>query len=164
MKLYIKQKVFSWGDKFTVKNGYGEDVYTVKGEVLSIGRKLHILDMNENELAFIKQKIFKLLPKYQIIINGDVVAEVTKKLALLKPKYVVSGLDLEITGDFLAHEYSAVNKNGEQVLTVSKEWFKWGDTYVIDTLDTLDPVIASALLIVIDACMAEEQVAASAGT
>ncbi len=27
MKLYIKQKVFSWGDKFTVKDEAGRDRY-----------------------------------------------------------------------------------------------------------------------------------------
>lgn len=35
MKLYIKQKVFSWGDKFTVKDVNGEDRYFVEGEIFS---------------------------------------------------------------------------------------------------------------------------------
>ena len=30
MKLYIKQKVFSWGDKFTVKDETGRDKYFVQ--------------------------------------------------------------------------------------------------------------------------------------
>ena len=33
MKLYIKEKVFSWGDKFTVKDELGNDKYVVEGEV-----------------------------------------------------------------------------------------------------------------------------------
>ena len=41
MKLYIKQKVFSWGDKFTVKDVNGEDRYFVEGEIFSWGKKLH---------------------------------------------------------------------------------------------------------------------------
>ena len=44
MKLYIKEKVFSWGDKFTVKDAYGEDKYIVEGEVFSWGKKLHVYD------------------------------------------------------------------------------------------------------------------------
>ena len=40
MKLYIKEKVVSWGDKFTVKDAYGEDKYIVEGEVFSWGKKL----------------------------------------------------------------------------------------------------------------------------
>ena len=45
MKLYIKQKVFSWGDKFTVKDEAGRDRYYVEGEVFTFGRKLHVYDM-----------------------------------------------------------------------------------------------------------------------
>lgn len=44
MKLYIKQKVFSWGDKFTVKDVNGEDRYFVEGEIFSWGKKLHVYD------------------------------------------------------------------------------------------------------------------------
>ena len=56
MKLYIKQKVFSWKDKFFVKDEFGNDRYYVEGELFSLGKKLHIYDMNGNELAFIHQK------------------------------------------------------------------------------------------------------------
>lgn len=35
MKLYIKQKVFSWSDLFTVKDSYGADRYYVEGELFS---------------------------------------------------------------------------------------------------------------------------------
>ena len=53
MKLYIKEKVFSWGDKFTVKDAYGEDKYIVEGEVFSWGKKLHVYDRSGREVAFI---------------------------------------------------------------------------------------------------------------
>ncbi len=36
-KLYIKQKVFSWKDKFSVYNAFGEDVYRVEGELGHVG-------------------------------------------------------------------------------------------------------------------------------
>ena len=31
MKLYIKEKVFTWGDQFTVKDEHGWDKYFVEG-------------------------------------------------------------------------------------------------------------------------------------
>ena len=43
MKLYIREKVFSWGDKFTVKDQYGNDKYIVQGEVFSFGKINHCL-------------------------------------------------------------------------------------------------------------------------
>ena len=56
MKLYIRQKVFSWNDKFFVMDEYGRDRYRVEGEFFSFGKKLHIYDMADNEVAFIQQK------------------------------------------------------------------------------------------------------------
>ena len=59
MKLYIKQKVFSWGDKFTVKDKAGRDRYYVEGEIFTFGRKLHVYDMSGREVAFIKQEVWR---------------------------------------------------------------------------------------------------------
>ena len=56
MKLYMKEKVFSWGDRFTVKDEEGADKYIVEGEVFSWGKKLHVYDISGNEAAFIKQE------------------------------------------------------------------------------------------------------------
>ena len=70
MKLYIKQKVFSWSDRFTVKDSYGADRYYVEGELFSWGKKLHVYDMAGNEVAFIQQKVFSFLPRYFVYVNG----------------------------------------------------------------------------------------------
>ena len=42
MQLYMQQKVFSWKDKFSVLNSFGEDKYYVEGKMISIGKKLRI--------------------------------------------------------------------------------------------------------------------------
>lgn len=157
MKLYIKQKVFSWGDKFAVKNESGDDIYYVKGEVFTIGKKLHIYDAENNEIAFIKQKIVSFLPRYTITVRGEQIADVVKKISLLKQKYTVDGLNWEVVGDFLAHEYSVFDSDGNEIVKVTKEWLTWGDSYVIDTASTVDPVAALSLLLVIDACLQQEQ-------
>lgn len=157
MKLFIKQKVFSWGDKFAVKNEMGDDIFFVQGEVFSIGKKLHVFDTVDNELAFIKQKVISFLPRYIITVRGNEVAEVVKKISILKQKYTVAGLNWEIVGDFLAHEYSMFDANGNEVVNVTKQWLAWGDTYEIDIADSVDPVTALSVLLVIDACMAQEE-------
>lgn len=51
MELYLKQHIFSWGDKFTVYNPDGSDRYHVSGEVFSLGKKLHIYDLLGGEIA-----------------------------------------------------------------------------------------------------------------
>ena len=98
MKLYIKEKVFSWGDKFTVKDEYGYDKYIVEGEVFSWGKKLHVYDMSGREVAFIKQEVWSFLPKYYVFCGDRKVAEIRKEFTFLFPKYSIAGLGWEING------------------------------------------------------------------
>lgn len=71
MKLYIKQKVFSIGAKFSVKDENGNDKYFVEGEILTLGRKLHIYDINNNEVAFVRQKLLTFMPKFTVEVGGE---------------------------------------------------------------------------------------------
>ena len=82
MKLYIKQKVFSWNDKFSVVDEYGNDCYTVEGEMFSFGKKLHVYDMDGMEVAYIEQKLFTFKPRYHVYICGEQVAEIVKEMNL----------------------------------------------------------------------------------
>ena len=58
MKLYIEQRAFSFTDRFSVYNEQGDVVYTVKGEVFSLGKRLHLYDLSGNEIARVEQKVF----------------------------------------------------------------------------------------------------------
>jgi len=153
MKLYIKEKVFSWGDKFTVKDSLGNDKYVVEGEVFSWGKKLHIYNMDGAEVAFIKQEIWSLLPRYYVFCDAHEVAVIKKKFTFLFPKYTIEGLGWEIDGSFLAHEYEII-KRDRRIVTISKEWMTWGDSYELDISDPADEIVALAVVITID-CVTE---------
>jgi len=149
MKLYIKQKVFSWKDKFTVKNEYGEDRYYIEGELFSFGKKLHIYDMSGNEVAFIHQKVFSFLPRFFVYTGGVQVAEIVKEFTFFKNKYRIEGLGWEVNGDFLDHDYQ-ITHSGRPIITITKAWFTWGDCYEIDISDGVDPVCGLAVVLAID--------------
>ena len=104
MKLYIKQKVFSWGDKFTVKDASGNDKYIVEGEVFTWGKKLHVYDLEGNEVAFIKEEVWSFLPRYYVFCGDTQVAEIQKEFTFLFPRYSIEGLGWEVEGSFGAHE------------------------------------------------------------
>ena len=161
MKLYIKQKVFSWRDKFTVKDEAGNDRYFVEGELFSWGKKLHVTDIGGNEVAFIQQKVFSLLPRYFVYVDGKEVAEIVKEFSILRPKYSIEGLGWDINGDFWSHNYM-ITKNGNPIVTISKEWMTWGDSYELDIADPDDETVALAVVLTIDCVMAAQ--AASAAT
>lgn len=80
MKLYIKQKVFSWVDRFTVFDETGADKYHVEGEFFSWGKKLYVTDLTGHETAFIQQKVFSMMPRFFVYIDGVERAEIVKRL------------------------------------------------------------------------------------
>ena len=159
MKLYIKEKVFSWGDKFTVKDEHGYDKYVVEGEVFTWGKKLHIYDMTGREVAFIKQEVWSFLPRYYVFCGGQQVAEIKKEFTFLFPKYSIEGLEWEIDGSFLAHEYE-ITQRGRSIVTISKEWMTWGDSYELNIANPADEILALAVVITID-CVMESNSGAS---
>lgn len=153
MKLYIKQKVFSWADKFTVKEENGQDKYFVEGEFFSFGKKLHIFDMARKEIAFIKQQVFSLLPRYFVFADGKQVAEINKEFTFLHPQYSIEGLGWEISGSFMAHDYEIV-QNGRTIVTIHKAWMTWGDSYELDIVDVREEIVALSVVLAIDCVMA----------
>lgn len=152
MKLYIKEKVFSWGDKFSVKDEYGNDKYFVQGEVFSLGKKLHIYDTVGREVAFIKQEIWSFLPRFYVFCDERQVAEIKKEFTFLFPKYSIQGLGWEIEGKLMAHDYEII-KNGYSIASISKEWMTWGDSYELNINNPNDEIVALAVVLAIDCVM-----------
>ncbi len=150
MKLYMKQKVFSWGDKFTITDESGETLYYVEGEMFTLGHKLHIYDAQHREVAYVHQKLLSLLAKFFVTVDGREEAEVVREISLLHPKYVVKGPDWEAKGDILGHDYN-IHKGSEVIAAVHWKWMAWGDTYEIDVADPANEVLALATVLTIDA-------------
>ena len=98
MKLYIKQKVFSWNDKFIVKNEDDKDVYVVSGEVLSLKRRLHIRDSEDREVANVQQKPLSFMPRYSIALHTGEKLTVHQRMSFLRSKYDVEPINWRVEG------------------------------------------------------------------
>ena len=149
MKLYIREKVFSWGDKFTVKDAEGNDRYLVQGEVFTLGSRLHVYDMHGREVAFIKQEVWSLMPRYDVFCNERQVAQIKREFSFLFPRYSIEGLGWEINGSFMAHDYEITQK-GSTIVRICKEWMTWGDSYELDIQNPADELVALAVVLAID--------------
>ena len=154
MKLLIKEKAFSWTDTFTVKDGQGNDRFFVKGELFSFGRKLHVTDVYGEEIAKIEQELFHFRRRYNVTVRGRQTAAVMQEITFIKPRYTVEGPGWDVQGNFWGHEFT-VTDSGRTVVTISKEWFTWGDCYVLDVADGTDELTALAVVLAID-CMVEQ--------
>ncbi len=153
MRYLMKQKLFCWGDDFSIKNEAGEEVFFVDGKAFSLGQKLSFQDRQRNELAFIRQKLLSWGPTYEITRNGVLAAVVKKHLfTFLRCRFTVDVPgpdDLEAQGNFLDREYT-FTRAGRTVAEVSKRWFTFADTYGVDIGDSEDDVLILASTVVID--------------
>ena len=152
MRYVMKQKLFSWGDDFTIKTADGEDAFFVDGKTFSLGDQLSFQDMSGNELAFIKQKMLSWGPTYEVYMHGDLYAVIKKKVTFFKTRFIVDvpgPRDFDVKGNFSGLEYSFF-RDGHAVSTVSKKWFSWSDTYGVDIDEGEDDVVILASTVVID--------------
>ena len=100
MKFYFKQKVFTFRQRSEIFDEQGNVAFTAVGEIISLGRKMHIYDNMKNEVAFIQQRLLRLLPRFSVYIGGQYTADIVKEFTLLKPRYYIEGIDWQINGDF----------------------------------------------------------------
>ncbi|MBS7359996.1 MAG: hypothetical protein KIG53_05270, partial [Oscillospiraceae bacterium] len=107
------------------------------------------------------QKVLSFLPRYFVDVNGAEVAEIVKELTFLKPKYRIGGLNWEINGSFLAHDYE-ITKLNSPIVTIRKAWVSWGDSYELDIRDNNDEIMALSVVLAIDCATAQEAAAATA--
>ena len=163
-KLYMKQKVFSLRDRFTIKDESGQDRYYVEGEIFTIGKKLHICDMAGNEVAFVQQKVLTLLPRFYVFVDGAQVAEIVKEFTFLRPRYRIDGPGWRVEGDFWAHDYEIVDALGQPIVGVHKVWLSWGDSYELDIARREDEVQALATVLAIDCVLDAASAAASSSS
>ena len=149
----MKQKVFAWGDDFTIKDQAGNDVFVVDGRAFSIGHKLSFQDSSGNELLFIQQKLLSWGPTYEISRKGELVAMVKKKhFTLFRCKFSVDVPgpdDLEAQGSFLEYDYK-FTRGDKTAAEVSKRWFSLRDTYGVDVAHGEDDALILASTVVID--------------
>lgn len=150
MKLMIKQRVFSWGDTYDIYDEFGNAKYLVKAKVFSFGHQLRVFDMNGNEIGEIHESILALTPRFKIILDGQVYGTIRKKFTLFTPKYDIDFNGWYVEGDFIGWNYN-VYESGRPIIHISKELFKWGDTYVIDFENPRDELMGMLLIIAIDA-------------
>jgi uncharacterized protein YxjI len=153
MRYVMKQKLFAWGDDFTIKTEDGREAFFVDGKAFSFGDKLSFQDLQGNELAFIRQKLLAWGPTYEIHREGRLLAVVKKHLfTLFRCRFTVDvpgPEDLEAEGNFLDREYT-FGRSGQAVATVSKQWFTWADTYGVEIVEGEDDVLILASTVVID--------------
>ncbi|GJQ37118.1 MAG: hypothetical protein JETCAE01_31280 [Anaerolineaceae bacterium] len=150
----IRQNLISIGDDFWIENDEGKKVFKVDGKVLRIRKTLVFEDAKGKKLAQIQERLLTI--KDTMVIEdaeGNDLATVKKALITpLRDRWdvkVKNGPDLDVQGDFLAHEYS-IKQDGRKVAEVSKKWLSLTDTYGVEIQAGQKDILILAVAVAID--------------
>ena len=92
------------------------------------------------------------MPRFYVFCGDEQIAEIKKEFTLLFPRYSIQGLGWEIEGKHMAHDYE-ITKNGDLIVSISKEWVTWGDSYELSIANPEDEIVALAVVHTIDCVM-----------
>ena len=150
MKLLFKQRMFSWFHSYDIYDEMGRTLFTVKGEP-SLGHCLRIYDANGNELGMIQERLFKLMPKFDLYLGGNCVGSIAREFTFFSAKYDIDYNGWYVEGDFFGWDYEIKNRAGTCIATVNKELLNWTDTYSITVENPQDALCALMVVLAIDA-------------
>ena len=150
MKLLFKQRFFSWFDSYDIYDEAGNTMFVVKGE-LAWGHLLRIYDASGNEVGYIKEKVLTWLPKFEMYLGGAYAGCIRKEFSFFTPRFTVEYNGWQVEGNLWEWDYVIRDPQGKQIATVSKDIFRWTDTYVLDIHDPKDALLVLMLVLAIDA-------------
>lgn len=132
MKMYFKQRMFSWTDCYDIYDEDGNVLFEVKGK-FDFTHNLEIYNNRGQYLARIKQKFLTWLPQFEIFLDDECVGKIQKEFSFFHPRYDIDVCGWHIEGDAFGWDYSIVDASNQVVAIISKELFHWTDTYIIET-------------------------------
>lgn len=150
MRLYFKERLFSWFGSYEIFGENGEIVYTVKGK-LDWGKCFKIFNAAGEELGMVRQKVLTWLPASEIYQNGEKIGSVKRGWSFIHPKYRIDYKGWLVEGNFTGWNYRIWDENGATVATVKKELWHLADHYIIDVEKPDDALTALMFVLAIDA-------------
>lgn len=150
MKLLFKQRFFTWFDSYDIYNENGDTLYTVEGQ-MSWGHCLHIIDRNGTHIATVQEKVFRLLPKFELYMGDNLIGCIEKEFTFFRPSYNIDFNGWKVEGEIFEWDYNIINPQEEIVAVITKELFHFTDTYVIDVKNDSNALYALMLTLAIDA-------------
>lgn len=150
MRLIFKQRLFSWLDSYDIYREDGSVAFTVQGK-LSWGHRLHVLDAAGRHIATLQERVLTFLPKFELYIGDQYVGCIRKEFTFFRPRFTVECNGWDVQGDFFAWDYQIVGQNGHAVATVSKQFLRLTDTYVIDVENPQNALLCLLVVLAIDA-------------
>ena len=149
----MRQQMFAIGDDYWIENDTGERAFKVDGKALRIRRTLVLETPGGEEIFTIQKRMLSIRNTMTIERGGQTAATVKKALVSpLRDRFsieVEGGEDMEARGNIVDHEYE-IERDGDRVAEVSKQWFRVRDTYGIEIAPEQNEALILAITVCID--------------
>ena len=150
MKLYFRQRMFSWFDSYDIFDESGQTVFTVRGK-LAWGKLLQVYDRFDQHIGTLKQVLLTFLPRFEIATYGRTIGQITKEFSFFRPQFSLDCNGWTVEGSWMEWDYSILAADGREVATITKELFRMTDHYVLDIADPADALTVLLVVLAIDA-------------
>lgn len=149
VKLYMRQKVISIKDKYSICTMDEQPVYYVQGNLL--GLNFSIQRSTGEQIMSVKKKLIAVLPEYTLSAGGREIGKIKKKIRLTRPEIsgTVFGAEITIKGNLSGFSFE-IFRNGQSVGSVDTERLTWGDCYSIEAYDPKDADLVVAIALICD--------------
>jgi len=144
------EKLASIGDDFFIQNDQGQRVVKVDGKALRMHDLVVFRDMQGNEICKILHRSARTRDAMEVQNpQGQCVALIKRSMITpLRDRFVVkigSGVDLDVQGNILSHEYRIGN-----IAAVSRMWFRLRDSYGVEVAPGQSDAVILAVTVCID--------------
>jgi uncharacterized protein YxjI len=149
----MQTRLLSIGDDYWIEDGDGQREYLVDGKALRLRDTWELKDANRTTVARIKERKLTVRDKMKIELADGREVKVTKRIVGIRDHFAIEveqGHDLKAHGNVVDHEYEIEGPDGK-VAEISKRWFRVRDTYGVDLVAPVDPVLVLAVTVAIDA-------------
>jgi uncharacterized protein YxjI len=150
----MRQKLIAFGDDYWIENDAGERVLRVDGKALRLRKTLDLESPDGAQLCRLQTRVLHIRDTMVVERpDGETMAKVHKAMITpLRERWkidVPDGVDLEVQGNIVDHEYD-IEADGHKVAEVSKKWFRVRDTYGIQVAPSADTLLVLAAAVALD--------------
>lgn len=150
LKTFLIQQTTLLKNNFEISDEFGQLLLKTEGNVGGlVGLRNKVYDATTNqEIAFIKQRFGQY--KFDIFQNEKLVATVKKSWLSLGKRYIVDGINWEVKGQLVKHQYTIAEKNGT-IIAECKKSFSFKDKFEVSIIkDSQDPILVFLVIIALD--------------
>ena len=104
-----------------------------------------------DSIGTVQQRVLTFLPKFELYIGEEYYGCICKEFTFFTPRFTLECSDWEVNGSFMEWDYTIDSLSRGCIATITKELFRWTDTYVIDVADPKDALGALMVVLAIDA-------------